>query len=120
MSAILDKYSEVFSDELGTFRPFTTKLSIQPGARPKFCKARPVPYALRGAVEEELDRLEAQGVLEKVTHSDWAAPIVAVPQKDGKTRICGDYKVTVNPVLEVDQYPLPKPEDLFATLAGGK
>ena len=45
---------------------------------------------------------------------------MAVPKKDGKFRICGDYKVTVNQALSVDQYPLPKPEDLFATLAGGK
>ena len=59
-------------------------------------------------------------MLLRIDHSEWGAPIVAVPKTDGKFRICGDYKVTVNPVLQVDQYPLPKPEDLFATLAGGK
>ena len=35
-------------------------------------------------------------------------------------RICSDYKVTINPVLEVDRYPLPTPEDLFATVSGAK
>ena len=31
-----------------------------------------------------------------------------------------DYKVMVNSALEVDQYPLPNPSDLFASLSGGK
>ena len=58
----------------------------------------------------------------KVATSDWAAPIVAVPncKKDGTYRLYGDYKVTTNSVLEVEQYPLPNPTDLFASLAGGK
>ena len=56
----------------------------------------------------------------KVNYSEWAAPIAAVPKTDGRVRICGDYKVTINPVLEVDHYPLPTPEDLFATVAGTK
>ena len=56
----------------------------------------------------------------KVNYSDWAAPIITVPKPDGSVRICGDYKVTINPVLDVNHYPLPTPEDLFATLAGGK
>ena len=67
-----------------------------------------------------MKRLEETGVLERVAHADRAAPIVPVPKPDGSVRICGYYKVTVNPVLRADQYPLPSPEDLFATLAGGK
>ena len=34
--------------------------------------------------------------------------------------ICGDYKVTINPALEVDQHPLPNPEELFFTLRVGE
>ena len=73
---------------------------------------------MKAAVERELERLESECVLEKVDFSEWAAPIVAVPKKDGRMRICGDYKVTVDPALDIDQYPLPRSEDVFATLAG--
>ena len=79
-----------------------------------------MPFALRSAVETELDCLEELGIVEIVSHSDWATPIVPVVKGDGKVRICGDYKVTVNPCLDVDQHPLPKPEELFATLSAGQ
>ena len=69
-----------------------------------------------------MDRLEQQVIFQKVSNSDRAAPIVAVPKKDGRFRICGDYKVTVNQVLSVDQNPFSRPDELhiFATLAKGK
>ena len=35
-------------------------------------------------------------------------------------RICGDFKQTVNPVARLDRYPIPKIEDLFSSLGGGK
>ena len=43
-----------------------------------------------------------------------------VPKDNGSIRLCGDYKTTISPVLLVDQYPVPKPADLFATLDGWK
>ena len=51
--------------------------------------------------------------------SDWASPIVPVLKKDDSVRIC-DFMVTVNQVLQVDQYTLPRIEDIFATLGGGR
>ena len=83
-------------------------------------KPRPVAYSLKPKVEEELDKLEKQGIIYKVDTSEWATPIVAIPKKDSSVRICGDFKVTLNPALQVDQYPLPKIEDIFANLAGGE
>ena len=120
LEPLLAKHAEIFTDELGTIQPFTASLQVRSDITPKFCKARSVPFAIKDVIESELERLEALGILEKVDYSEWAAPIVAVPKKDGKVRICGDYKVTINQALEVDQYPLPKPGDLFASLAGGK
>ena len=117
---LLQKYSQIFTAESGKVKGMKASLTLKENAQPKFCKARPVPYALKERVEKELDRLESEGITQKVDHSDWATPIVAVPKGDNSVRICGDYKVTVNPQLKVDQYPLPRIQDIFASLAGGQ
>ena len=56
-------------------------IHMKENVRPKFCRARTVPYALRKKVENELDRLEKENVIQKVEHSDWATPIVVVPKQ---------------------------------------
>ena len=76
-------------------------------------------YALKGKVEQELERLESTGIISPVEFADWAAPIVPVVKTDGTIRICGDYKVTINQAAKVDTYPLPRIEDL-ASLGRGK
>ena len=111
---------DVFAPDLGTIKNFKAHITVKQGARPIFHRPRCVPFALKEPNEVELAHLKAVGVIKKVNQSEWAASIVAVPKLDGRIRICGDYNVTVNPHTEPDRHPLPKPDDLFASLSGGK
>ena len=120
LERLIDDYSEVFKDEMGTFKSAKGKLALKEGSQPKFCKARPVPYAMKPKVEVEMKRLEKEGIPHKVKFGDWATPIVPVAKSNGTVRICGDYKTTVNPQLQTEEYPLPRIDDIFAKLAGGQ
>ena len=120
VESLIAKYEEVFGEELGSLVGQEAVLEVQEGARPRSLRARPVPCALKEAIAQELNRLEAQGIIEKVDISEWATPIAPIPKADGSIRLCGDFKVTLNPVLKTDQYPLPRCEDLFPTLANGE
>ena len=75
---------------------------------------------MKPKVEVELKRLEEEGILSKVKFSNWATTIVPIVKPNGTVRICGDYKITVNPQLQSEEYPLPRIDDIFAKLAGGK
>ena len=110
----------MFDGGLGTIKGVTAHLKLKANATPKFFKPRPVPFALKEKIAEELKRLERLGVLEKVEFSDWASPIVPVLKPDGTVRICGDYKVTINPELDLPEYPMPTAEELFTQLNGGE
>ena len=101
-------------------KDFEVTLKVERDAIPVYKKARTVPYNLKPLVEKELQRLEDLGVIKPITFSEWASPTVNVVKSDGKNiRICADFKETINPVCNIDQYPLPVPEDIFATLARG-
>jgi len=102
LTKLLDQYSEVFEDGIGTFKGYEAHLEIDPNAQPRCNKARPVPYSKRQGVEDELDHLVAEGTQEPVKYSDWAAPIVAVLKPDKKTiQICCNFCITVNPVSKL-------------------
>ena len=86
-------FPKVFRKELGCLKGVKASIPIPESAVPKFFKPRPVPYALRSRVENELDKLEGQKVWKKVKYSRWAAPIVVVLKDkmdpSGPIRICG-------------------------------
>ena len=83
-----------------------------------FCRPCPVPYSMQPLVETALNKLAAQGVIEPVQFSDWATPIIPVLKANKKTvRICGDFSITINKAACLDQYPIPRVEDLYLSQA---
>ena len=91
LNTLLKNYQGVFQGGLGTLKDVKVKFIVPDESTPKFFKARNVPYALEPKVEMEQSKVE---------YSKWAAPIVPVVKTDGNVRICGDCKVTENPVLQ--------------------
>ena len=78
LSVTLDNHSSLFREELGTVQGEKAKLHTNPQIHPKFCKPQPVPFSLRKKVEEELERLEKEGIIRKRQFAEWAAPIVPI------------------------------------------
>ena len=66
LQIILDRHKRIFSSELGEAKGVTAKLHGSNNTKPYFCRARPVPYALKGKAEQELERLKQQKVIQLV------------------------------------------------------
>ena len=72
---------------------------------------------MKEKVDEEMQCLTKEGILEPVEFASWAAPIVPVLKSDmSSIRICGDFKVTVNLIVKLDKYPIPKVKDPFCSV----
>ena len=50
VTGVLQKHIQVFREELGTLKRFAAKIHVDEGKRPKFFKARSVPYTMRKKV----------------------------------------------------------------------
>nr|XP_027216562.1 uncharacterized protein LOC113809228 [Penaeus vannamei] len=78
-----------------------------------------IPYALRPAVEAEVQALKEQGHI-RVSSSEWNAPIVLVKRKDkSHPRLCVDYRA-LNSQTKLEFYPLPLIEDILYQVSQSK
>ena len=57
-------------------------------------------------VKEEIDKLLRVGFIRPVKQVTWLSPIVVVPMKNGKIRVCVDYW-KLNVAIVTDAFPLP-------------
>ncbi|KAA3488151.1 RNA-directed DNA polymerase (Reverse transcriptase), Ribonuclease H-like protein [Gossypium australe] len=68
-------------------------------------------------IKEEVKKQFGDGFLQVVKYSEWVANIVPVPKKDGKVRMCVDYR-DLNKASPKDNFPLPHIDSLVHNTAG--
>ncbi|CAB4421455.1 unnamed protein product [Rhizophagus irregularis] len=69
-------------------------------------------------IKEEIQRL-LEASLIVPSSSQWTSPVVVVEKKNGKKRLCVDYR-KLNKVTKKDCYPLPRIDDMLETLSGSR
>lgn len=119
LSRIQHQFRHVLNTQLGHCTKVQAHIHLRPDAVPRFFKPRSLPFAYIEGVKTEIQRNVAAGILERVDTSPWATPIVPIRKSTGKFRICGDFKVTLNPQMLVDQHPIPSIDELFSRIQGG-
>ena len=63
LDQILKTHNSVFQDGIGKLNDMKATFQLKDGSKPKFVKARPVPYALKEKVESKLRKLEKEGII---------------------------------------------------------
>jgi len=74
---------------------------------------------LKDIVKEELQKLLDAGFIYPISYSKWVSPLVLVPKKNGKWRICVDYR-ELNKATKKEHFPFPFIDQVLDGLAGKK
>ena len=108
---------EDLSNELPLRREVDYKIEVKPGTEPP----SKTPYCLSQKELEELksqlDELLAKGYIRQ-SKSSYGAPVLFVDKKNGKLRLCVDYRA-LNKVTVKNSHLLPQIDDLFDQFTGG-
>ncbi|KAF0307558.1 Transposon Ty3-I Gag-Pol polyprotein [Amphibalanus amphitrite] len=115
---LMSEFERVFDGHIRTMPGEKFTIHLQQDARP-FCVTTPrrIPLSLREPLKAELDRLEAEGVICRVTApTEWCAPIVVTPKKGGAgVRLCVDLS-QLNKFVRRERYQSPTPIEEVASI----
>ena len=68
-------------------------------------------------IKEEVEKQYNTGFLKVVNYPEWLANVVSVPKKDGKVRMCVDFR-DLNKASPKDDFPSPHIDVLVDNIAG--
>ena len=114
---LIDEYQDLFDGTLGYWKDQSVNIQLKPGAIPYHARAFPIPKSREETLKKEIDCVCQLGVLQKVNHSEWAAPAFIIPKKDGSVCFISDFR-ELNLCIKCHPYPIPKISDVMLKLKG--
>jgi transposase InsO family protein len=115
---LLKRYPDIFShgeDDIGHTDAVRHRIELTSDI-PFKQRHRRIPPSMYEEVRNHLHQLLAAGIIRR-SHSPWASPVVLCRKKDGKLRMCVDYRALNEQTIK-DSYALPRIEEILEALSG--
>ena len=109
---LLQQNESLFEGKLGLWKTPPISLELEENAKPFHARAYPIPQVHEATVRKEIERLCREGVLEKDSESQWAAPTFIIPKKEGTVRLVTDFR-QLNKALKRKPFPIPNIQDIL-------
>ncbi|KAL3685683.1 hypothetical protein R1sor_003705 [Riccia sorocarpa] len=93
------------------------KIKLLPSAKPMVQRPYRMNPNYAETIRKEIEKLKEADFIYPVKEYDWLSPIVIVPKKNGKLRVCVDYR-KLNEFTIKDPYPIPFIDDIVDKVAG--
>jgi hypothetical protein len=94
----------------------THHIYIKEGSRPIFQPQHRMNPTLKDIVKDELQKFLSVGFIYPISDSQWVSPLIIVPKKGNKWRICIEF-CELNKDTHKDHFPLPFIDQVLDTLA---
>jgi hypothetical protein len=119
---LLKEYRDVLAfsyDELKVYREDVIQhvIPLKEETKPFRQKLRQMNPKLAPLVQQELQKMLEAGIIAQTRHSSWCSNLVVARKKNGKIRLCIDFR-NLNIACTKDNYPLPKMETLLQRVTG--
>lgn len=115
-------FADVFTEDkevpLPPHRPYDLGIDLEPNSKPKWGPLYNLGQKENDELKTSLERWIRQGYV-RVSKSPMASPILFIKRKNGKYRMCVDYRALNNMTIK-NRYPLPRTNELIDKLKGAK
>ena len=117
---LIQKYNDIFSKsdtDIGYTSLVKHRIDLTDDT-PFKQRHRRIPPSMLEEVRNHLQQLLSAGIIRR-SHSPWSSNVVLVRKKDGKLRMCVDYR-QLNQRTIKDSYALPRIDEILDSLGGNK